>query len=41
MQTAAEQKKHGRQKCSQGDEVEHQGMPHERNVAANLEKFHV
>ena len=40
VQPAREQEKHRQHKSGKGDDVENQGMPHERNVLADFEKFH-
>ena len=40
MQATADQEEHSQRKSDERDDVEHQRVPHERNVAVNPEKFH-
>nr|GEU28151.1 hypothetical protein [Tanacetum cinerariifolium] len=41
VQAAVEQEEHGRHEGQRRDDVENQGMPHERYVFFNAEKFHL
>jgi hypothetical protein len=40
MQATREQEKDGREKRNQRNQIEHQRIPHKRNVAVYFEKFH-